>query len=148
MKTRASLLPAVLVAVAALEGHQPLRLEVADGRGRIVGVVAVHPGEACDLSFRHSVERVPWRQHYVVRAGGLDQTGSSFPSYGAGMPSTPEEGRYSRQGGWLRYEARVRLGPVTWLNSREAGVTLRCGDRMLALSDLVDDMATFSVSVR
>lgn len=77
---------AVLAMVAALclTGAPPLPL--AEGR--------------FTLEWRHSVERVAWREFWMVTADGLALTGASVKGSGAGME--PGEGAVL-SGGWWRW---------------------------------------------
>ena len=123
-------------------------LEVATGRG-VVWRAAIADGERFDLAFRHSSERCIWTQHYQATAAGIWQEGSTFPCFGAGMPSVPADGSaVVRTGRGYFVRAPRLVGELRMLGWRRAEITIALGGRSVALAPLVGDFEPFTVSVR
>ena len=140
----ASLVVAGLTLGAASSEVRQRRLEVA-GAGGVVWSQAVLPGDTFDVSFVHSQERTRWIQHYRVAGdGAIRQTGSTFGSYGAGMPIGPV--RLTKGG----FEAPVdrRLPSIRMLSSKAAELTLVFAGRRMALDRWFQDYAAFEIRIR
>jgi hypothetical protein len=146
---RVRLLAACLIAGslslgASTAAGRRLHLEIA-GRGGIVWSQAVSPGEPFDVSFLHSQEKVRWTQHYRVgHDGRIGQTGSTFGSYGAGMPMGPAH----RAGDGFSAPVDLPLASIPMLGSAAAGITLTIEGRALALDRWFQDFEPFEIRLR
>lgn len=75
------------VGIGAVGPSGPV-LTVSDAEtGEPLLAVPVTDGTTVTLAYRHSVERSPVRDHYVVRDGTLVMTRMEFESYGWGLPA-------------------------------------------------------------
>ena len=125
-----------------------LKVKVATSRG-LVWHAVIADGERFDLAFRHSSERCIWTQHYQATAAGIWQEGSTFPCFGAGMPSAPADGSaVVRTGRGYFVRAPRLVGELSMLGSRRAEITCALGGRSVAPSPLVGDFEPFTVSIR
>jgi hypothetical protein len=128
---------------AGTDGSAPHWLRIAT-EDRVVWQAAIATGERIDFSFVHSQERTLWTQHYRVGDGGvLWQEGSTFGSYGAGMPTGPT--RRSRAG--LTEATIRRLGAVHLLNSKRAHLMLHYRGRTIAVDQWFEDYEPFAIRV-
>lgn len=130
-----------LGARAAIPAAHHLEITV---RNRIVWRAPVALDERFDLSFVHSQERTLWTQHYRAGADGqLWQEGSTFGSYGAGMPL----GRTFRSARGFTVATRRRLGTLRLLNSRSAQLTLFYRGQPLPIGRWFEDYEPFALRV-
>jgi hypothetical protein len=124
-------------------------IEVRVAAGRPVWRAPIAAGEPFELAFTHSVERSRWVHHYTAAPGAVEQRGSTFVAFGAGMPAwgaggealllTPD-GYYA--------PAPMRIPILRMLNSRTAGLTLRHRGRLVPIGDLLDDFEAFEIRIR
>lgn len=120
------------------------RLEIAGAQGA-VWAYRIAPGQPFDVTFVHSQERTRWTQHYVAGDdGAIHQTGSTFGSYGAGMPTGPV--RRTADG----FESHVerRLVSIPMLSSKAAELTLIVEGRRMALDRWFPDFEAFEIRIR
>lgn len=148
MTDRGALLIACLATAAIAFGASATRgerrLEIAGRRGS-VWASPVAPGQPFDVTFVHSQERTRWTQHYVVgRDGAIVQTGSTFGSYGAGMPLGPA--RLTAEG-FVSAVGR-RLESIRMLSSTSAGLALLVDGRRVALDRWFQDFEPFEIRIR
>ena len=120
------------------------RLEIAE-HGRVSWAHAVRAGDTFDVSFVHSQERTRWTQHYRVADGGsLMQTGSTFGSYGAGMPI----GSAVRTDDGFTAPLELRLSAIPMLAAASAELTLIVEGRRVALDQWFQDYDAFEIRIR
>jgi hypothetical protein len=134
---------AALCGIAAGSSPQIEQLQIASG-GYVAWEGPIERGERIDVSFVHSQERTLWTQHY--RVGNdfvLWQDGSTFGSYGAGMPL----GRVQRTGAGLTNRTTLRVGVVRLLNWKPARLTLHYRGHTIALDQWFEDYEPFEIRV-
>jgi hypothetical protein len=144
----AGLLAPMLAAGASVGTVRHLELVSAAGRVTWMGPIAA--GEAFDLRFVHSHERCLWTQHYRTGDdGAIEQTGSTFPCFGAGMPAGSTDGSpvVRTRDGYL-VAAPARIGELQMINSKDAEITLLWRNQQVPISHLFDDFQRFSMRVR
>lgn len=123
-------------------------LEVVADRG-VVWRAPLRLGDRFDLSFVHSSERCRWIQHYQATAAGIRQESSTFPCFGAGMPSGSTDGTpVVRTGRGYVVAAPRLIGELSMLSWRRGDITLALRDRSYALSSMLDDFERFSLRIR
>jgi hypothetical protein len=128
---------------AEAKGADLTRLQVAS-RGTVVWAAPIERGERLDVSFIHSQERTLWTQHYRLGDdGALWQQGSTFGSYGAGMPL----GRVERTSTGFTDHTTFRVGGVRLLNWKPAHLTLHYRGRAIALDQWFEDYEPFEIRV-
>jgi len=138
-----------LLALSGSARDRVQRLEVVDARGTVVWAAPVGDGEAFDVSFVHSHERVRWMQHYAVRdPGGIYQAASSFASFGAGMPpgSAPILGRTSSRD--YAIYAGHRFSSILFMHSQAADMTLHFRSQSLPLNRWFRQHDSFTIRIR
>jgi hypothetical protein len=120
------------------------RLEVVS-HDRVLWSTPVQPGDTFEIAFQHSQERTAWVQHYRV---GIDraiwQDGSTFGSYGAGMPLMA----VNRDHGGFHTRQRRRIGELRMLSSTAAGLRMDMNGRTLEVGRWFDDYEPFAIRVR
>jgi len=121
------------------------RLELLDEQGRRVWVEPLAAGESFDVSFVHSSERCRWTQHYREHARRIEQTASTFPCYGAGMPTDrPTE---TTTAGFTVATAQD-LGELVMWHSRGADITIAYRAAAHRVADHLNDGERFVLRVR
>lgn len=134
-----------LVATASPGDHLSRRLEVVGETGAVVWSAPLAARETFDLSFLHSAEGCRWTQHYRERARHIEQVASTFPCYGAGMPT----GAPTHVGAaGFTVPALRDLGQVAMMSSRSAGLVLHHRGRARELGRLLADGEPFVLRVR
>lgn len=149
-RTAAGLLAASLALASG--GHAAVTcgraLEVVADRG-VVWRAPIRLGERFDLSFLHSSERCLWTQHYRATVGGIWQESSTFPCFGAGMPSGSSDATpvLRTRSGYVVSAPRL-IGEVPMLSWQRGDITLELRGRSVALSPVLDDFERFTVRIR
>jgi hypothetical protein len=139
----------VLAAMADVGGSGATRLEVRTGSGRLLWGAPIAFDEPFDVAFTHSVERTRWTQHYRAGHGDIQQDGSTFTQFGAGVPTASADGSallVTADGYYAR--APLTLSAIPMLNSRAAGITLRYRDRLVPISNRLPDFDPLEIRVR
>lgn len=121
------------------------RLELLNERGRRVWVAPIAAGESFDVSFIHSSERCRWTQHYREHARRIEQTASTFPCYGAGMPTDRPTETTSAA---FRVAAAQELGELVMRHSRGADITIGHRGAAYRVADHLNDGERFVLRVR
>ena len=120
------------------------RLEIVSG-DRVLWSLRVQAGDTFEVAFRHSQESTAWVQHYRVGDDrAIWQDGSTFGSYGAGMPLLPVH----RDGRGFHTRQRRRIGELRMLSSTAAGLRVDLRGRTLEVGRWLDDYAPFAIRVR
>lgn len=148
MKARLRLLVMCLLAASCTLGASRLsrahRLEIAGAQG-VVWASRIVAGQAFDVSFVHSQERTRWTQHYVAdEDGAIRQIGSTFGSYGAGMPLGPVH----RTGEGFESPVDRRFSSIPMLSSKAAELMLIVEGRRMALDRWFPDFEAFEIRIR
>lgn len=135
----ASLVPAFVV------------LEVREWRrGRLLYLAPVRPQSRFEVTFVHSVERTPVREVFTV-GPDLDiyLVETVYESFGAGLPTTAEEGaRFVLEGGTMRITGlHRRIGQLVLSVSPVPGHVLRVANRAVTLADLADPGTALGIKV-
>jgi hypothetical protein len=134
--------------VAATSGVTPSipahRLEF-EGAGLGTWQAPLAEGESFAISFVHSQEKTLWIQHYrAAEDGTIAQTGSTFGSYGAGMPL--EATRLTPLG--FTVPLNRRFHAIQMRNSRDAQLTLHYRSHRYAIDQWFEPFAPFEIRVR
>lgn len=146
-----------VVLVAALGGAERssnaasgLRLEVVTADRHVIWSAPIQPGESFDLAFTHSAERCRWVHHYVASApNSIEQRGSAFPCFGAGMPSSAtDRSPVRRTPEGFETAAPLTLRQIGMMNWRAADITLRVGADTVALGRRLADYERFTLRIR
>lgn len=120
-----------------------VQLQIAANQ-HVLWAAPVSRGELIDVSFVHSQERTLWTQHYRVGEDDvLWQDGSTFGSYGAGMPL----GDVQRTRAGFRDHTTLRVDVVRLLNWKPAQLTLHYRGRAIALDQWFEDYEPFEIRV-
>ena len=144
----ASLLVLLLAASAPVGTAR--HLELVSSAGRVAWRGPIATGEGFDLQFVHSHERCLWTQHYRAgQDGAIEQTGSTFPCFGAGMPAGSADGSPARRtpNGYL-VAAPARIGELHMINSKDAWITVVWRNQRVSISRLFDDLQSFTMRIR
>lgn len=147
--TRTTAAAAGLLAFAsttiAIGDGEARRLELLNAQGRRVWVEPLAAGESFDVSFIHSSEGCRWTQHYREHARRIEQTASTFPCYGAGMPTDrPTE---TTPAGFT-VAAVHDLGEIVMRHSRGADITIAHRGAAHRVADHLNDGERFVLRVR
>ncbi len=86
------------------------------------------PTDRFTLSWRHSIERVPWEEDYRVTPDGLVLTAARIKGVGAGME--PPDGAQYRDGAWHYRPDLPPIQPLRLARTPEAGDYDVCFDRI------------------
>jgi hypothetical protein len=131
--------------VATVGDGEARRLELLNERGRRVWVGPLAAGESFDVSFVHSAERCRWTQHYREHARRIEQTASTFPCYGAGMPTDrPTE----TTAAGFRVAAVQDLRALVMWHSSVADITIGHRAAVHRVADHLNDGERFVLRVR
>jgi hypothetical protein len=145
---RPSLLGALVLLAAAVAGcndRPHLQLQIAAGGDRVVWSTPIALGERFHVSFVHSQEKVRWSHHYLAAAGpAIVQDGSTFGSYGAGMPMSPVE----RRNASFIASGVQHVGSIPMLSWRAAGTELNVHGTNVSLDQWFGDYERFEIRIR
>lgn len=126
------------------DGEAP-RLELLNERGRRVWVEPLAAGESFDVSFIHSSERCRWTQHYREHVRRIEQTASTFPCYGAGMP-TDRPAETTADG--FKVAAVQEIGELVMRHWRDADITIGHRGAAYRVADHLNEGERFVLRVR
>lgn len=108
--------------------------------------VAVVPAPAFTLTWTHSVEKIVWREAYVLAPGGLHLTEAAVQGTGAGMEPPPEARLVD---GWYVYAPDRTVAEIVVPDSDFTGpMTLCAGERCAPVSDWARRPAADTTPVR
>ena len=139
----------LIAPVVSIDSLVSRHLEIVDMHGAILWSAPIDEGEAFDIAFVHSYERVLWTQHYATGIGrNIHQTASTFAAFGAGMPlgdlNTPMRRSPT---GYVVASARD-FSTITIMNSRQSRMTLHYRERQLPISQWFRDYESFIVRIQ
>lgn len=96
----------------------------------------------------HSVEKEEWTEFYEIKNGELLLTHTSFKTFGAGVPSTPHDGRLTTlEKGFVSMEINRIFPSLQLVVSENVQSTLVLDKKDIPLYKLAKDYETVTISV-
>lgn len=142
-----------LVAAALMAASVPAFpcLEVRDRRsGKLLHLAPVKVGEQFEVNFVHSVEQTPVREVFEVRRDlSIYLVETAYESFGAGLPTEPDEGaKFVVEGGKTRITGLDRrIGELLVGVSPVPGHVLKIREETMVLADLAEPGTGLRITV-
>jgi hypothetical protein len=85
----------ILIIIFSLSVFKVMTLQLIDYKAdEIIWEEKINAGDSFSIRYQHSVARTPVIEFFEIKDGKILLTGTEYQSYGAGLPTSAEQGDY------------------------------------------------------